>query len=400
MERKAVGPRGVTSDGLARMRDVMAGHVEEGGVPGLAWLVAQGDSLHAGTAGALDLERGNEVQPDSIFRISSLTKPVTAVAALVLIEECRLRLDDPVDALLPELAERRVLARPDTTLDDTVPAQRPVTVRDVLTFRLGHGMDFTATAPQPVLSAMAELGLGSGVPAPAVPPEPDEWIRRLGTLPLAHQPGERWLYHTGADVLGVLVARAAGQDFDDFVRERIFEPLGMVDTGFSVPAVNLDRFGPCYGPDPLVGDPLDPAEGQWSQPPAFPSGADGLVSTLRDFQAFAQMLLADGTLGGARILSRAAVEAMTTNQLNAEQLLTCSPDGSQGWGLGVGVQVRRTGPARSVGTYGWDGGLGSSWANDPAEELVGILLTNQAWTSPAPPAVHQDFWTCAYGALA
>ena len=179
-----------------------------------------------------------------------MTKPVTAVAALLLVEECRLRLDDPVDDLLPELADRRVLADPAGPLTETVPAVRPITLRDVLTFRLGLGMDFAASHPQPILAAMAELGVGAGPPAPGHLPPPDEWIARLGTLPLAHQPGERWLYHTGAEVLGVLVSRAAGQPLEAFMQERIFDPLGMRDTGFSVPPAALDRFGACYGPDP------------------------------------------------------------------------------------------------------------------------------------------------------
>src|SRR6266508_3978020 len=264
-------------------------------------------------------------------------------------------------------------------------------------------MDFAATGPQPVLTAMAELGLGAGPPAPAVPPEPDEWMRRLGTLPLAHQPGERWLYHTGAEVLGVLIARASGQPLETFLGERIFEPLGMSDTGFAAPAGNLDRFGPCYSTNPGTGrrEVYDPADGQWSKPPAFPSGGAGLVSTVDDYLAFAEMLRAGGTARGERLLSRPSIEAMTTDQLTPEQKAVSGPDpsGASGWGFGVGVQIRRTGPARSVGTYGWGGGLGTSWANDPAEDLIGILMTNQAWTSPTPPPVCDDFWTCAYAAI-
>jgi CubicO group peptidase (beta-lactamase class C family) len=392
--------------GIERLERVLAGHVERGGVPGLAWLVARHGDVRSGVAGMLTADDPGAVPVprDGIFRISSVSKPVTAVAALVLVEECRLRLDDPIDDLLPELADRRVMARPDGPLDETVPAARPITVRDVLTFRMGLGMDFSAPFPQPTLAAMSALGLGDGPPAPAGPPEPDEWIRRLGTLPLAHQPGSRWLYDTSAEVLGVLVARAAGQPFDRFLAERVLGPLGMVDTGFSVPPPDLPRFAGCYG---AVGDDgrhavYDAPDGQWSRPPAFPGGASGLVSTVDDLLAFGSMLLAGGTHLGERNLSRPTVAAMTTNQLTPEQLATAapSPDGAQGWGLGVGVHVRRVGPAHAVGAYGWDGGLGSSWANDPSEDLVGILLTNQMWTSPAPPAVCRDFWTCIYAALA
>jgi CubicO group peptidase (beta-lactamase class C family) len=323
---------------------------------------------------------------------------------MILVEECRLRLDEPVDRLLPELADRRVLAWTDGKgdLDDTVPADRPITVRDLLTFRLGLGMDFTMSRPQPTLDAAAELGLGAGPPAPAELPDPDEWMRRLGTLPLEYQPGERWLYNTGADVLGVLIARAAEQPFDRFLSERIFEPLGMADTGFWVPPDKLARFGPVYstgaGGERQV---YDPPDGQWSRPPAFPTGSAGLVSTVDDLLAFGEMLLARGSTGhgGQRILSRPAVELMTANQLTPEQLAGFDPQGASGWGFCVGVQRRQLGLAPSVGSYGWAGGLGSIWSNDPAEGVVGVLLTNQAWSSAGPPPLFDDFWTCVYAAL-
>src|SRR5918997_3114217 len=279
--RRGTNPRSamaqsMTTDGLARLDEVMSAHVERGAVPGMAWLVARRGEVHTGAAGT-DGPGGTAVGPDTIFRISSMTKPITTVAALALLEECRLRLDDPVDELLPELADRRVLARPDAPLDDTVSGHRPVTLRDLLTFRLGLGMDFTDFSPRPITDALAALGLGAGPPAPAGPPPPDEWMRRLGTVPLMYQPGERWLYHTSAEVLGVLIARATGQTFDAFLAERVFGPLGMVDTGFSVPADKLDRFGACFGADPATGERTiyDVADGQWSTPPAFPSRRAG-----------------------------------------------------------------------------------------------------------------------------
>jgi CubicO group peptidase (beta-lactamase class C family) len=227
-----------------------------------------------------------------------------------------------------------------------------------------------------------------------LPPPPDEWIRRLGTLPLQYQPGERWLYHAGADVLGVLVARAAGAPFPDVLRERIFGPLGMVDTGFSVPDGSRDRFGPVFGGTAADGrrDVYDPVDGQWSAEPAFPGGGAGLVSTVGDFARFASMLLRHGDSPGARILSAEAVGAMTTNHLTADQLRRGGPDpdGATGFGYGVGVQLR-PGPGAGVGAYGWDGGLGSRWFNDPGREVVAVLLTNQMWTSPAPPSVCEAF---------
>jgi CubicO group peptidase (beta-lactamase class C family) len=395
--------RGFDPRGLGRLRDVMAGHVENDGVGGVAWLAARGGDVEAGVAGRLTRGEARPVARDSIFRIASMTKPIVAVAALLLVEECRLRLEDPIDELLPELARRRVLVDGRGRLDgDTVPARRSITVHDVLTFRLGLGMDFDAPWPQPLLDAMAELGLGSGPPEPQVPPPPDEWTRRLSTLPLLYQPGERWLYHTGAEVLGVLISRAAGRPLEEFLSRRVFEPLGMVDTGFST--ADVDRLGTCYATDPETGARrvYDPPRGQWATPPAFASGGGGLVSTLDDIYAFAAMLLAGGRLpDGSRLLSRASVDAMTTDHLGVERGAPGpSPDGSQGWGFGVGVQVRRRGLGPTVGSYGWAGGLGSSWGNDPAEALVGIVLTTDMFVSAfPPPAVIQDFWTCAYAAI-
>ena len=221
------------------------------------------------------------------------------------------------------------------------------------------------------------------------PPGPDEWMRVVGSVPLAHQPGTRWLYHTSADILGVLIARAAGQPLDVVLTERVLGPLGMDDTAFFVPDAERHRLGAVFGADPETGERnvYDPPDGQWATPPAFPGGGDGLVSTVDDLAAFGQMLLAGGEHRGRHLLSRPTVEAMTSNQLSPAQVAAGGPDpdGHQGWGLGVGVHLRRQGTTLSPGSYGWDGGLGTVWANDPAEDLVGVLLTNQMWTSPALP---------------
>jgi CubicO group peptidase (beta-lactamase class C family) len=388
---------------IQRLHDLMDSHVERGDTGGVAWLAARDTDIAVGVAGVLTRGEPEPVRRDSLFRIASMTKPITAVAALLLVEEGRLRLDDPVDGMLPELADRRVLVDGRGPIDGpTVPAHRPITVRDVLTFRLGLGMDFSAPWPQPLIEAMGDLGLGSGPPEPQVPPDPDEWMRCLSTLPLLYQPGERWLYNTGSDVLGVLVARAAGQPLEALLSERVLDPLGMVDTGFAT--VHTDRLGSCYGMDPATGERAvyDPPGGQWAKPPAFPSAAGGLVSTLDDMFAFGRMLLSGGRLpDGSRLLSRPSVETMTSDQINAGPGVPGpSPDGSQGWGFGVGVTVRRTAPTSPVGSYGWAGGLGTSWANDPGERLVGIVLTTDMFTSAfPPPAVIRDFWTGVYAAL-
>jgi CubicO group peptidase (beta-lactamase class C family) len=403
-------PRAWSDGGLRRLDEVLHRHVEQGSVVGMTWLVSRGGEVHTGAAGTLAAEGAGDGVPsgpadrDTIYRISSTTKPIVAAAALTLVEDCVLRLDDPVDDLLPELADRRVVADPAGSLDDTVPADRPVTVGDLLTFRSGLGWDFAATGPQAVMTALAARGLPAGPPAPQQSPAPDEWMRIVGSVPLSHQPGTRWLYHTSADILGVLLARAAGRPLDVVLRERVLEPLGMDDTAFFVPEAVRHRFGAVYATDPESGERTvyDPRDGQWATPPAFPGGGGGLVSTVDDLAAFGGMLLAGGAHGGRRVLARPTVEAMTTNQLTPAQLAAGGPDPDegQGWGLGLGVRLRRAGTALSPGSYGWDGGLGTVWANDPAEDVVGVLLTNQAWTSPVPPPVARDFWTATYAAFA
>ncbi len=389
---------GLSADRLSRLHDILARRVELGDASGVVSVVSRRGEAHVDVIGATAVDGDVPMRSDTIFRISSMTKPITAVATMILLEECVVRLDEPVDRLLPELAERQVVRRIDGPVDDTVPANRPITVRDLLTFRMGFGGYF---GPSPVNDAAAPLQLSVGPPQPSLPPEPDEWMRRFSTLPLMAQPGERWLYHTGADVLGVLIARASGQPFEAFLRERVFEPLSMKDTAFWVPAAGVDRLTTLYATDPETGalTLYDPPTGQWSAPPAFPSGGAGLVSTADDYLAFAEMLLR----GGAPILSRSSVETMTSDHLTPEQKAVSGffPDDfdSRGWGFGVTVVTRRDHPAAPVGQYGWDGGLGTIWRNDPSEQMITILLTNAAWTSPRPPDVALDFLTGAYASI-
>jgi CubicO group peptidase (beta-lactamase class C family) len=394
---------GLSPRGLERMRAVMAGAVERGEVPGLVALVHRRGETHVVTAGTTAVDGDVSVRRDTIFRIASLTKPITAVAAMILVEECLLRLDDPVDHLLPELADRRVLRSVDGPLDDTVPAEQPVTVRDLLTFRLGLGTIFAPPGTYPIQRALAETGIDRGPDGP--PYAPDEWIKRLGALPLAHQPGAAWMYHTSADVLGVLIARAVGRPLDAFLRERIFEPLGMADTGFHLAAEKLDRMAVSYRSDPATGAIVrrdDPRDGAWDRPPVFPSGAGGpgLITTADDYLAFCRMLLNRGRYDGGRILSRPAVELMTTDHLTPAQKAGNEIFlGSGGWGFGVAVDSRRDDLATRPGRFGWSGGLGTTAYTDPAEELIGVLLTQRAMSSPRQPRVFQDFWTTAYAAI-
>ena len=368
-------------------------------MPGLVYLVSRRGEVHAGAIGAKSIG-GEPTKRDSIFRISSMTKPITAAATMMLVEECVLRLDEPVDRLLPELAGRPVLRQIDGPVEDTVPANRPITVRDLLTFRLGFGDMFT-TAVYPIHKALSEQGAAAGPPRPSRDPAPDEFMRLLGSFPLMFQPGERWLYNTGSEVLGVLVARASGQTFDAFLRDRIFEPLGMKDTGFWVPPEKLARFTTSYMTNfqNHTVEVYDPSEGgDWSRPPVFPNGAGGLVSTADDYLAFAQMLMSKGVHEGRRILARASVELMTSDQLTPEQHSTSGFGPDHGWGFGVAVVTRRTNLA-SVGSYGWSGGMGTLWDSDPREEMITILMTQKGWESPVPGGVFVDFPTAAYAAI-
>ncbi|MEV5968295.1 serine hydrolase domain-containing protein, partial [Kribbella sp. NPDC051952] len=221
---------GFTAAGLGKLHDVLARHVDSGKIPGVVALVSRGDGEpHVETIGTLRHDGGPAMSRDTIFRMASTSKPVSVSAAMVLLDECRLRLDDQVERWLPELANRQVLRQIDSPLDDTVPARRPITVRDVLTSTFGLGMDMTVIGT-PVMGALFEQGITPNLPVPM--PEPDEWMRRLGTLPLMYQPGERWQYQISSDLIGVLVARVTGRPYDEFLQERIFGPLGMKDTGF------------------------------------------------------------------------------------------------------------------------------------------------------------------------
>ena len=397
---------GLSKTRLGRMHDVMAGYVERGEGPGIVTLVSRRGEVHVDAIGMKAVGGGDPIRRDTIFRVSSMTKPITAAATMILVEECKVRLDEPVDRLLPELFGRKVMSRLEGPLDDTVLANRPITVRDLLTFRMGFGVVMAPPGTYPIQKAMEELRLGQGPPSPSTPPAPDEWIRRLGTLPLMHQPGEQWMYNTGSDVLGVLIARASGQTLETFFRERIFAPLGMKDSGFSVPAGNLDRLATSYLTNPETGalELYDQAEGgQWSRPPAFPAGGGGLVSTIEDYLAFGQMMLNEGKHGSERVLSRPSVELMTTDHLTPDQKAASGfvPGfwENRGWGFGMSIITRRDDVARRVGTFGWDGGLGTTWSSDPSEDMVTIVMTQRAWTSPSPPDVCLDFWTSAYAAV-
>jgi CubicO group peptidase (beta-lactamase class C family) len=361
----------ISTQGRQRLHDAMAARVAAGEMPGLVTLLARGDEVHVDPIGWYASDRAEPMRRDTLFRIASLTKPVLATATMMLVEDGTLDLAEPVDRLLPELAGRRVLSRIDGPLSETVPAHRPITLEDLLTFRMGFGMltEPTFDPPFPIVTAAADLELRLGPPDPRTPHPPDEWLRRFGTLPLMYQPGERWQYNVGTLVLGVLVARAAGAPLGDVLRGRLFEPLGMVDTGFSTTPENTARIPSYYMSDFTTGEvTLQPVStpAEWVTPPVFPSGSAGLLSTVDDFLAFARLLLGGGSYRGTRLLSAKSVELMTTNHLTPQQMQTAGvllrP---RGWGYGMAVADQ----------YGWEGGYGTSWFNDPRRGLIAIAMS-------------------------
>jgi CubicO group peptidase (beta-lactamase class C family) len=386
---------------LDTLRGVLESHVAGGHASGVVALAGYGEDSHVLAVGANALSIANAMSRDAIFRITSMTKPITTAAAMMLIEEGKLRLQEPVDRLLPELAKRQVLRRIDSALDDTVPANRPITVEDVLSFRLGLGIVMARPGTHPIQRAIAELNLvGFGPPDPTVSYDPNEWIRRLGTLPLMAHPGEQWMYSAGSNVLGVIIARASGQSLPEFLQDRIFEPLGMRDTAFFVPAEKLDRLPTEYR-TAAEGLALydEAANSAWSRAPAFPAGESGLVSSIDDYFAFSRFLSRKGRVGGRQLLSGDSIDAMTHDHLTPAQRSGAQAflGADHGWGYGMGVALRLTADGEPADSYGWGGGFGTSWLADPGSDRTAIVMTQTMQGSPKPSTLHQDVWREVFG---
>lgn len=372
--------------------------VESGHVPGLVALVAANDGSAMESIGVLGLEKSEPMSPTTIFRIASITKPMAAATAMALIARGTFSLSDPVERFLPELANRRVLRTLASEPDDTVPANRSITIEDLLTCRLGFGSIMAPPDTYPIQEAEAALGLKTlSWPWPANPIDSDEWIRRFSTLPLLEQPGERWRYHTGIQILGILIERATNSSLEQAMRDCVFDPVGMPDTTFTLPAGDGSRLATAYLPDHTTGELVvfDSAESsEWAAPPAMANAAAGLLSTLNDVWAFAQMLRNEGMADGRRVLSRESVAAMTRNHLTAAQRADAAqflgPDG--GWGYGMAAPVAGTSDPSLLAGYGWDGGTGCSWRTDPITGLTGILLTQRGVNSPEPQHHFLEFW--------
>jgi CubicO group peptidase (beta-lactamase class C family) len=352
----------------SELEALLVRHVDAGTVPGAVAL--RGGRDPEVVAVGLASVGGKPMSEDAIFRIQSMTKAITAVAALRLVEAGRIELDQSVEEWLPELADRRVLTSPGSPVDETVPARRPITLRHLLTMGSGYGMEFGDT---PLHDAMAQNGSEAG-------PEPvtlgaDEWLGRLAELPLAFQPGEGWRYHHSFALLGILIARLTGRPLGEHLAEDLFDPLEMPDTGFWVAEEKLDRLPAAYrhGEGGLV--EMEPAGGGfYGGPPPFDVSHAELVSTARDYHRFLWMLVDGGQVDGAPVISEDHRRQMTSDQVPAENKTPDSffPGFWDGTGWGFGVSVETEGPRR--GRYSWSGGQGTNFYVDP-DGTIGILLT-------------------------
>ena len=375
---------------MTALQDLLDRHVAAGTVPGAVALLADGPTVLIATAGRVALD-GPAMRADAMMRIQSMTKPVTAVAALRLVEAGRIGLDDRVEPWLPELADRVVLTRPDAALDDTEPALRPITVRHLLTNESGYGM---AIAESPLQEAMRANGTEAGADPPSL--GADAWLARMGELPLAFQPGGGWRYHHSFGILGILISRITGRGLGDHLIEDLFEPLGMADTDLYVPTAQLDRLPAAYRHDPDGLVETEPAGGGfYAGPPPFDVSHGELVCTVQDYHRFARVLAdggrmatAEDSTSGRRLISAEHFALMTSDQIAPEHK---TPESfvpgfweSMGWGFGLGVQ--RHGP--HAGRFGWSGGQGTDFYVDPGG-AVAVLATQVELGDALAPMIEE-----------
>ena len=377
MDGAAAPKAGFDPEVLAQAPEPLKVAIEAGDLSGAVTLIwRQGEIVQVNTLGRRDIEADKPMTRDTLFRIASMTKPITSVAALMLVEEGKLSLADPITRWAPEFADMRVLKSAGGPVEDTYPAPRDITIEDLLTHRAGLAYGFTSVGS---IAEAHQKALGDVLNCLMTP---DAWMKALGGLPLSYPPGERFHYSHATDVLGFLIGRIAGVDFRDFLIERIFAPLGMADTDFFVPPAKRDRAAVVYRLDEETGR-LDPLSfHRFDTPPAFCGGGGGLISTADDYLKFARLLLNGGELGGVRLLSARTVELMRANRLTDAQrevtFMGLPFWGGQGFGLGLSVI---TDPDRqawmgsgSRGAFGWPGAFGTWWQADPDEEMVIIYL--------------------------
>ena len=373
---------GTIAEVSTALRELLIRHVDVGTIPGGVALLGAGN-VEVVTAGVASIG-GGPMGQDAIMRIQSMTKVITSVAALRLVEAGRLDLDQSLVGWLPELADRQVLRSPTAELDETVPARRAITLRHLLTNTCGYGMVLQAS---PLQRAMAANGTEAGPEPPAMGAE--QWLRRLAELPLAFQPGEGWRYHHSFGVLGILISRVTGRPLGGHLAEDVFGPLGMTDTALWVAQGKLDRLPAAYrhGDEGLV--ETEPAGGGfYAGPPSFDVSHGELVSTARDYYRFTRMLAGGGRVGGQPMISPDHLRLMTSDQVPAACKTTGSffPGFWDGTGWGFGVAVKTEGSQR--GRIGWSGGQGTDFFVDPGG-TVGILLTQVEMGAALWPLIEQ-----------
>jgi CubicO group peptidase (beta-lactamase class C family) len=374
---KEIANAGFSAAGLALIAPMMQGAVDAGDLSGMVTLIwRRGEIAQLNTLGKRDIAKNLPMERDTLFHIASMTKPITSVAAMMLVEEGKIALADPIAKWLPEFSNMRVLKKPDGALEDTYPSPRAITVEDLMAHRSGFAYAFTSSGP---IGKAHEEQLGAVLDSPH---KPDEWLKRLASLPLSFPPGERLHYSHSTDVLGFLVGRVAGMSYRDFLMQRILTPLGMNDTDFHVPPAKRGRAAVVYQQDQASGALKPVPFKQYDTPPSFTAGGGGLISTADDYLAFARMLLAGGELNGKRYLKRETVEAMRTNRLTPEQrvipFLGMPLWAGQGFGLGLSVIMEPDKHewmgAGSKGSFGWPGAFGTWWQADPDKEMILIFL--------------------------
>ena len=387
---------GFSSTRLSRINAAMQRHVDQGKLAGIVSMLARrGNIVHFEKVGMMDIEANKPMEFDTIFRICSMTKPITSVAVMMLYEEARFHLSDPISRFIPGFADVKVFVRKTESGLELADLEREITIRDLLTHTAGLSYGFEEDSYVDSLYQKRVWAQGKRDPQVTL----EEAIEALTHIPLVHQPGTHYQYSMATDVLGYLVQVVSGMPFADFLKQRIFEPLGMVDTGFHVPESEIGRFAATYSPSEDGGLAVfdAPATSWFATLAGIASGGGGLVSTTADYMRFAQMLLNQGEYEGVRLMGRKTVELMTTDHLPAH--LDVFDDGSLGFGLGVGV-LRNLGQSQalgSVGTYGWGGAAGTDCWIDPKEEMIGLPMI-QHMLGDAPP-IHRDFRTLAYQAL-
>ena len=391
---------GFSSQRLTRVNDFAQSYIDEGKLAGAITMLARRNEIfHFQPYGVLDLESGAPVQRDTLFRIYSMSKPITSAAVMMLYEEGRFSLDDPVGNFIPELAHLKVYDGMSETGMRLVDQRQPITIRHLLTHTSGLSYGFHQDSPVEEMYREANIT------------DPDstlqEMAEKLGKLPLISQPGAKWRYSNATDVLGYLVEVVAGKPFDKFLEQRIFSPLGMRNTSFYVLEEKLDRLATVYGASVNGGiAPLDnPMVNRQTRPHTLFSGGGGLVSSASDYMSFCQMLLNGGILGDARLLAPKTVEMMRSNHLTDDlkpfavgQSMSSDTKGC-GFGLGfrVVMDIAQHGIIGSNGIYSWGGAASTVFWIDPAEELIAILLTQFMPSSHYP--LRRQFQIATYQAL-